>query len=104
MQNDKIPFMGNVDSEFQQLLKRNRLVSETTSQRMCKYMDAEHWNTSIFQNKSLLAPMDYTRVYQNHKFKVPSYTAMAVGLELTLTETEDALRLSGLGYSGQKST
>lgn len=65
---------------------------------MCKYMDIEHWNTSIFQNKTLLAPMDYTRVYQNHKFKVPSYTAMAVGLELTLTETEDALRLSGLGY------
>ena len=31
--------------------------------------------------------MDYTRVYQNYKFKVPSYTAMAVGLELTLHET-----------------
>lgn len=90
--------LDNVDADFQKLLKRNRLVNETTSQRMCKYMDIEHWNTSIFQSKTLLAPMDYTRVYQNHKFKVPSYTAMAVGLELTLTETEDALRLSGLGY------
>ena len=45
--------------------------------------------------------MDYSRVNnkdKNHKFKVPAYTAMAVGLELTLHETEDALRLSGLGY------
>lgn len=84
--------------EFQTQLKRNRLVNETTSQRMCKYMDEAHWNTSTFQSKTLLAPMDYTRVYQNHKFRVPSYTAMAVGLELTLHETEEALKLSGLGY------
>ena len=41
-----------------------------------------HWNTSIFQSRTLLAPMDYTRVYKNHKFKVLSYKAMAVGLEL----------------------
>lgn len=90
--------LEDANSEFQEQLKRNRLVKETTSQRMCKYMDAAHWNTSIFQNRTHLAPMDYTRVYQNHKFKVPSYTAMAVGLGLTLHETEDALRLSGLGY------
>ena len=90
--------LDNVNSEFQAQLKRNRLINETTSQRMCKYMDAAHWNTSIFQSRTLLAPMDYTRVYQNHKFKVPSYTAMAVGLGLTLHETEEALRLSGLGY------
>ena len=63
--------LDNADAEFQAQLKRNRLVNETTSQRMCKYMDAAHWNTSIFQSKTLLAPMDYTRVYQNHKFKVP---------------------------------
>ena len=37
--------------------------------------------------------MDYTRVYQNYKFKVPSYTAMAVGLELTLHETGGAAAL-----------
>ena len=96
--------LDDADTEFQKQLKRNRLVNETTSQRMCKYMDAAHWNTSIFQSKTLLAPMDYTRVYQNHKFKVPSYTAMAVGLELTLHETEEALRLSGLGYDNSDDT
>lgn len=96
--------LDEADTEFQAQLKRNRLVNETTSQRMCKYMDAAHWNTSIFQSKTLLAPMDYTRVYQNHKFKVPSYTAMAVGLELTLHETEEALRLSGLGYDNSDNT
>lgn len=96
--------LNAASNEFQEQLKRNRLVNETTSQRMCKYMDAAHWNTSIFQSKTLLAPMDYTRVYKNHKFKVPSYTAMAVGLELTLHETEDALRLSGLGYDNSNDT
>lgn len=96
--------LDDANTEFQAQLKRNRLVNETTSQRMCKYMDAARWNTSIFQNKTLLAPMDYTRVYQNHKFKVPSYTAMAVGLELTLHETEDALHLSGLGYDNSNNT
>lgn len=96
--------LDDADMEFQKQLKRNRLVNETTSQRMCKYMDAAHWNTSIFQSRTLLAPMDYTRVYQNHKFKVPSYTAMAVGLELTLHETEEALRLSGLGYDNSDDT
>lgn len=96
--------LDDADTKFQEQLKRNRLVSETTSQRMCKYMDAAHWNTSIFQSRTLLAPMDYTRVYQNHKFKVPSYTAMAVGLELTLHETEEALRLSGLGYDNSDNT
>ena len=96
--------LDDVDTEFQALLNRNRLVNETTSQRMCKYMDAAHWNTSIFQSKTLLAPMDYTRVYQNHKFKVPSYTAMAVGLKLTLHETEEALRFSGLGYDNSDDT
>ena len=96
--------LDDADIEFQAQLKRNRLVNETTSQRMCKYMNASHWNTSIFQCKTLLAPMDYTRVYQNHKFKVPSYTAMAVGLELTLHETEEVLRLSGLGYDNSDDT
>lgn len=96
--------LDDAETEFQAQLKRNRLVNETTSQRMCKYMDAAHWNTSIFQSRTLLAPMDYTRVYQNHKFKVPSYTAMAVGLELTLHETEEALRLSGLGYDNSDDT
>ncbi len=71
--------LDDVDTEFQEQFKRNKLMNETTSQRMCKYMDVAHWNTSIFQDKTLLAPMDYTRVYQDHKFKVSSYTAMAVG-------------------------
>ena len=48
--------------------------------------------------------MDYTRVYQNHKFKIPAYTAMAVGLELTLHETEEALHLSGVGYDSSDTT
>ena len=43
--------LDDADTEFQAQFRRNRLVNETTSQRMCKYMDAAHWNTSIFQSK-----------------------------------------------------
>lgn len=41
--------LDDAETEFQEQLKRNKLVNETTSQRMCKYMDAAHWNTSIFK-------------------------------------------------------
>ncbi len=93
--------LEDVKIEFQKQEDRKKGIKETTSERMSKYMDNAHWNSTIFQEKTLLSPMDYSRVNnkdKNHKFKVPAYTAMAVGLELTLHETEDALRLSGLGY------
>ena len=84
-------------SSFSNFINRYQIVKETTSERFIKYMKNAHWNTSIFQEKTLLLPMDYCRLYQNHKFKIPSYIAMAVGLELTVDEITAALSLSGLG-------
>ena len=84
-------------SNFSDFINRYQIVKETTSERFVKYMENAHWNTSSFQEKTLLLPMDYCRLYQNHKFKIPSYIAMAVGLELTVDEITAALSLSGLG-------
>ena len=90
--------LNDIVADFNKQFERRRKVSESTSARMCEYMDDAHWNSTTFRDRTLLSEMAYSRVRKNHKFGVPSYTAMAVGLELTLHETEDALRLSGLGY------
>ena len=86
-------------AKFDEQFSRYQLVAETTTQRMKKYMENAHWNVTIFQNLTGLSSNDYYRVQSGtHKFSVPSYTAMAVGLGLTLDETQTALRLSALDF------
>ena len=54
-------------------------------------------NTTVFQDRTLLSPMDYTRIQKpDHVFKLSAYVAMAVGLRLSITEFQDAIRRSGL--------
>lgn len=85
--------------EFEKQFSRNQNMTETTNQRIWKYMVSKHWNKTIFQDKTLLDDNEYYRIKSGtHKFNIASYTAMAVGLELTLSETQDALRLSGMDY------
>ncbi len=89
--------------KFEEQFSRYQLVAETTTQRMRKYMENAHWNVTVFQEKTLLDANDYYRVQKGeHKFKLPSYTAMAVGLGLTLDETQTALRLSALDFDKNK--
>lgn len=86
-------------AKFEEQYSRFQLVAETTTQRMRTYMEHAKWNVVIFQAKTLLDPNDYYRVQKGeHKFNVSSYTAMAVGLGLTLEETQAALRLSALDF------
>jgi hypothetical protein len=91
--------LENVASDFEKQFARQMQFGKTATAKMWEYMQFYKWNTRIFQDKTLLAPMDYTRVQDpTHIFKLPAYTAMAVGLELTLNETKETLRLSGLDY------
>ena len=91
--------LENVALDFERQFARQQKLGKTATARMWEYMQACNWDTRKFQDKTLLAPMDYSRVQlPNHIFKLPTYTAMAVGLELTLKETQDILSLSGLGY------
>lgn len=69
----------------------------TANERMWEFMQAAHWNTSIFQTKTHLSPMDYTRVQDSdYKFKLRAYVAMAVGLELSLTTFQEVIKLAGM--------
>ncbi|MFT8313404.1 MAG: ImmA/IrrE family metallo-endopeptidase [Clostridium sp.] len=97
---NKAKALENVTAEFESDYTRARIVNQTTTQRMWSYIQAAKWNTSIFQDRTLLGPMDYSRVQKpEHIFKIEAYTAMAVGLKLSLTEANSALQLSGMVYS-----
>ena len=62
-------------------------------------MQDEHWNSSIFQSKTKLDAMNYTRVQKpDHKFKIEQLVAMGVGLALTAQEMQEVLQLSGSCY------
>lgn len=85
--------------KFEDQYSRTQLMVETTTQRMWKYMEIQKWDKQTFAKKTLLDENEYYRVKGGiHKFSIASYTAMAVGLELSLSETQEALRLSGLDY------
>ncbi len=95
--------LQNIERAFDEQFQRHQLVHESTTGRFWKYMQIKKWNTSIFQEKTLLGPMDYSRVQDStHIFKIPAYIAMAVGLELGLADVQEALHLSGLGFDLQK--
>ena len=70
---------------------------KTANEILWDYMCKAHWNTAIFQDRTLLAPMDYVRVRDpDHKFKLPSYVAMSVGLGLSITEFQEVIRHAGM--------
>lgn len=95
--------LQNIQREFDEQFHTHQLVHESTTQRFWKYMQIKKWNTSIFQERTLLNPMDYKRVQDpTYTFKIIAYTAMAVGLELSLSAVNEALQLSGLGYDLKK--
>ena len=82
---------------FEETHKRKEINSKTANEILWGYMVADKWNTSIFQDKTLLSPMDYTRIQKpDHKFKMPAYMAMAVGLGLSLTEFQSVIKQAGL--------
>ncbi|MBO6204577.1 MAG: hypothetical protein J6O13_13700 [Selenomonas sp.] len=90
-------------AKFEEQFKRTQLMVETTTQRMWKYMELKQWDKKTFTNQTLLDDNEYYRVKGGtHIFSIASYTAMAVGLELSLTETQDALHLSGMDFDRHK--
>lgn len=95
--------LQNIEREFNEQFELHQVVHESTTQRFWRYMQAKKWNTAIFQSRTLLNPMDYKRVQDSaYTFKIPAYTAMAVGLELPLSAVNEALQLSGMGYDLKK--
>ena len=82
---------------FSEIHNRQAANSKTANEMLWSYMQDAKWNTSIFQDRTLLSPMDYTRVQKpNHIFKMPAYVAMAVGLGLSLQEFQTVIKQAGL--------
>lgn len=65
---------------------------------MLDYVRKAGWNGTDFVKATELAPADFTRLQNNHNFKLEAFVAMAVGLRLTLSETEKVLKASGHGF------
>lgn len=83
--------------QFQYIHDRHAANAKTANEVLWEYMQLAHWNTRIFQDRTLLSPMDYTRVQKKeHIFKLPTYVAMAVGLGLTLMEFQDVIQKAGM--------
>ena len=62
-------------------------------------MQEEHWNSTIFQAKTNLDAMNFTRVQKpDHKFKIGALVAMGVGLCLSPNEMDEVLSLAGLSF------
>ncbi|MBQ8280094.1 MAG: hypothetical protein IJZ23_09665 [Roseburia sp.] len=88
------------EQQFNRIHSRNAENTRTANEMMFQYMQSAGWNTAIFQDKTLLSPMDYTRVQRkDHKFKLPAYVAMAVGLGLTLQDFQNVLQQAGLSLA-----
>ena len=86
-------------AKFEEQFKRTQHMVETTTQRMWKYMELKQWDKKTFVRQTLLNNPEYYRVKGGtHMFSIASYTAMAVGLELSLAETQEALHLSGMDF------
>lgn len=92
--------LENIKRTFEEQYQLQSAIHEGTNQKIWKIMQLKKWNTSIFQDKTWLSPMDYSRIQKpNHIFQLPAYTAMAIGLGLSLHDTEEILRASGLAYN-----
>lgn len=85
------------EQQFYRIHNRNITNAKTGNELLFQYMQDAKWNTSIFQEKTLLGPMDYTRIQKkDYRFKVPAYVAMAVGLCLSIQEFQEVLQQVGL--------
>ena len=82
---------------FSEIHNRQAANSKTANEMLWSYIQDAKWNTSIFQDRTLLSPMDYTRIQKpDHIFKMPAYVAIAVGLDLSLQEFQGVIKQAGL--------
>lgn len=90
----------NKAKDFEKRFKRSQATHITATQWLWERMQEEHWNSTIFQAKTNLDAMNYTRVQKpDHKFKLGALVAMGVGLCLSPSEMDEVLSLAGLSFA-----
>lgn len=89
----------NKAKDFERQFKRAKAIHRTAPQLLWSYMEAEGWNTTIFEYRTNLDAMNYTRVQKpDYKFTIRPLVAMGVGLRLDLSAMEEILTLAGLSF------
>lgn len=92
--------LSNKAKEFEKQFNQTRSTSTKANQVLWNHMKSRHWNTNIFQSKTLLDPMNYSRVQDpTYNFKMPALVAMGIGLGLPLSEMNIILALAGLTFN-----
>lgn len=92
--------LNNKANEFEKQFSRTLSISTHANDVLWQHMQKQHWNTGIFQNKTLLDPINYSRVQKNtYNFKMPAIIAMGIGLCLPLTEMNLILSLAGFTFN-----
>lgn len=82
--------------DFEKRFSRAKSQHQTANERLWKFMQDAHWNTSVFQSKTNLDAINYSRVQKpDHKFKIEQLVSMGVGLALTAQEMQEVLQLAG---------
>lgn len=98
---NKSKTLGEIVAEFESDYARSvgmNFSGMSGTEMMWAYVKKAGWTNTEFQLATELAPADYTRLQKNHNFKIEAFMAMAVGLGLTLSETENVLRASGMTF------
>ena len=90
----------NKAKEFERQFERSKKHHKTASQMLKEYMQDAHWNTAIFQTKTQLDAMNYTRVQNDYdKFTMRPLVTMGYCLGLDVAEMEEVLNAAGLSFS-----
>lgn len=90
----------NKATDFEKRFSRTKSQHHTANERLWQFMQDAHWNTSVFQSKTNLDAMNYSRVQKpNHKFKIEQLVSMGIGLALTAQEMQEVLQLAGSCFS-----
>ena len=93
--------MDDLEAGFEADLARMKSMSyedKSGTEIMWEYVKKAGWTGKDFVEATELGYSDFTKLQNNHSFKLEAFMAMAVGLGLTLTETEKVLRASNLGF------
>lgn len=89
----------NKAKDFENKFKRSKAMHKTATELLWEYMEAAHWNTTVFIDHTGLDAMHYSRVQKpDHKFTMMPLVSMGVGLELSLDEMQEVLSLAGLSF------
>lgn len=93
--------MDDLEDGFEADLARMKSMSyedKSGTEIMWDYVQKAGWKGKDFVSATELGYSDFTKLQHNHPFGLESFMAMAVGLGLTLPETEKVLRASNLGF------